>query len=89
MNPNTNRLEPLTEEQREQADKLKKALAYADQTRTDRLLRHDGTPVPEHWSIFKVGDHVVVNNYTFEVAHIGESHLLLEPVGPVVIGGDT
>jgi hypothetical protein len=51
-----------------------------------RLLRPDGSEVPEHWSVFTVGERVVVKNYTFKVAHIGESHLLLEPAGPVLVG---
>jgi hypothetical protein len=49
------------------------------------LLRPDGTPVPKHWTVLTVDQHVVVEGYTFKVAHIGESHLLLEPVGPVVV----
>jgi hypothetical protein len=51
-----------------------------------RLVRPDGTPVPEHWSTFKVGENVVIKNYTFKVAYIGETSILFEPVGPVMIG---
>lgn len=49
------------------------------------LVRPDGTPVPNHWSIYKVGESVVVKDYTWQVVHIGEKHMLLEPVGPVVV----
>ena len=62
-----------------------KARALLDAERS-HLLRPDGSKVPEHWSIFSVGEHVVVNNYTFKVAYIGETSILLEPVGPVLVG---
>lgn len=82
MNPNTNKFERLeiyneTDEKRK-ADSL--VAVYPD------LLRPNGKPVPKHWTVLKVGQDVVVENYTFTVAHIGESHLLLEPKGPVLIG---
>ena len=51
-----------------------------------QLFRPNGKPVPKHWSVFKAGEDVVIKNYTFKVAHIGESHILFEPVGPVMIG---
>lgn len=51
-----------------------------------QLLRADGTPVPEHWSQFTQGEHVIVKNYTFKVGYIGESVLVLEPVGQYIIG---
>lgn len=73
MNPDTNKFEELREPTK-------------DDTFYSRLLRPDGSPVPSHWSIFSVGDHVIVNNYSFKVAHIGEQHLLLEPAGPLIIG---
>jgi len=50
------------------------------------LVRPDGSPVPEGWDVFAIDEHVVIKNYTFKVAHIGEKHILFEPVGPVVIG---
>ena len=53
---------------------------------TGKLLRPDGSEVPKHWSTFKLDEHVVVKGYTFRVAYIGESNILLEPVGPVVVG---
>jgi len=51
------------------------------------LFRPNGKPVPGHWPIFKEGELIEIKNYTFKVAHIGESHMLLEPVGPIIIGG--
>lgn len=87
MNPNTNKFEKLSEK----LSPEKQLTALMDEAETKlksleepRLLRPDGTPVPEHWSTFKVGENVVVNNYTFRVGYVGESTLLLEPVGPVV-----
>ncbi len=86
MNPDTNRFEPLTDEQQEKAnadhlDDLREALGQA----TGRLLRPDGTEVPKHWSTFRLGEDVVIKGYTFRVAYIGEATLLLEPVGPVIV----
>jgi len=88
MNPDTNRFEMLVTESQ------KKSLAEAIQENQDRfaeqavakLMRPDGTPVPKHWSVFRVGEKVVIKDYTFKVAYIGESNILFEPVGPVVIG---
>jgi len=57
-------------------------------TETDsKLFRPDGTPVPSHWSIFKADEIVSVKNYSFKVLCVGEKTLLLEPVGPYLIGG--
>lgn len=52
------------------------------------LVRPDGTPVPKNWSIFKTGEKFDLNGYTFKLAHIGESYIVLEPVGIPVIGGE-
>ena len=51
-----------------------------------QLVRPNGSPVPEHWSVFKIGEEIVIKNYTFKVAYIGESAILFEPVGPVIVG---
>ena len=91
LNPDTNRFEPLHgEEARELTEaltprekRLGRALAAAT---APRLLRPDGTPVPAHWSVYHVGEQVRVKSYTFRVAYIGESTLLLEPVGPALVG---
>ena len=45
------------------------------------LLRPNGEPVPEHWTQFQIGECVVIKNYTFRVAYIGETSILFEPVG--------
>ena len=54
---------------------------------TGILLRPDGSPVPKHWSKFAVGEDVVIKDYTFRVAYIGETSILFEPVGLPVIDG--
>jgi len=54
--------------------------------RRSKLVRPNGEPVPDHWPIFTVGELVTVKNYTFKVAYIGESTLLLEPTGPLLVG---
>lgn len=53
------------------------------------LIRADGSPVPDHWATFKQGEHVVLKNYTFKVGYIGDAVLVLEPVGPYVVGDVT
>lgn len=88
MNPDTNRLESLTMD-----PKLKRALdqeveGLKSAIERQALVRPDGSPVPEHWSIFTVGECVAIKTHTFRVAYIGESTLLLEPIGPVLVGQD-
>lgn len=92
MNPDTNTLEHLmtakeleehSKQLEDKANRLWKAYSGVGEA---QLYRPNGEPVPKHWSVFREGQHVVVENYTFKVAHIGEKHLLLEPVGPVVLG---
>jgi hypothetical protein len=91
MNPDTNKFEPLTDadqlpkEQRAAAQKLLDAIGSLKAGHS-ALLRPDGTPVPKHWSVFTVGERVVIKDYTFKVVYIGESNILFEPVGPVVLG---
>ena len=50
-----------------------------------RLVRPDGTPVPKHWTVFAQGELVAIKDYTFKVAYIGETSILFEPVGPVIL----
>jgi len=80
MNPDTNRFEPLTDaleaEEKECLESIGERLG---------LFRPDGSPVPKHWSVFQVGEQVVIKDYTFEVKYIGETAILFEPVGPVVL----
>ena len=56
-----------------------------DETAFGELLRPNGEPVPKHWSVFTVGETVVIKDYTFKVAHLGEGHILLEPMAPVIV----
>jgi hypothetical protein len=84
MNPDTNRLEALIAEVEESPALA--ALKEQLKTATGRLLRPDGSPVPAHWSTFQIGELVVIKNYTFRVAYIGETAILFEPVGPMVVG---
>jgi len=94
MNPDTNKFEKLTEldiktvsdEEHKEAAFLQEMIYRAStgafkQDFPRVLLRPDGTPVPKHWSVFRVGEKVVIKNYTFKVAYIGESNILFEPVG--------
>jgi len=84
MNPETNKFEVLSSDTKKIADKINE---YNPDTFVKNvLLRPDGSPVPKHWSIFTVGEKYVINDYTFKCAYIGETSILFEPVGPVVIG---
>lgn len=80
MNPDTNMFEELVEADPEQQKEIEDRIA--------QLLRPDGTKVPTHWSVFTVGEHYVINNYTFKCAYIGETSILFEPVAPVILGED-
>lgn len=98
MNPDTNRFEPLTEQPQEpqknqettrrQMQEIQRQLKKADADllqAAGQLIRPDGSPVPRTWSVFQVGETVVIKDYTFRVAYIGETSILFEPVGPVVL----
>lgn len=92
MNPETNKFEELREESKEEVEKRLGHIYEAWSALYDRvqplLVRPDGKPFPSHWPIFSIGDRVVVNSYTFKVAHIGERHLLLEPTGPLIVDSE-
>lgn len=89
MNPDTNRFEQLREAtdgesvtHRQNREALERMLQGAKST----LVRPNGEPVPAHWSTFTVGERVVIKDYTFKVVYIGETNIMFEPVGPVVVG---
>jgi len=90
MNPDTNRLEMLKLASDSGSEAEEKLLDLINQQKKGEfhydLVRPNGKPVPKHWSIFRIGEQVVVKDYTFKVAYVNESGLLLEPVGPVIIG---
>jgi len=54
---------------------------------TKVLLRPNGEPVPPHWCVLTVGETIVIKNYTFKICYIGETSILLEPMGIVEING--
>lgn len=91
MNPATNRFEPLTEPvteevvvtynlTQEQRRRQRQRVKKLDPVLLNVLLRPNGKPVPD-WSIFRVGEDVVVKDYVFRIAYIGETNIVLEPVG--------
>ena len=83
MNPETNHFEPLTAASADLENKLRQQLGD-----TTRLLRPDGSPVPDHWTQFHDNEHVVIKGYTFKVRAVGETYILFEPVGPTLISGE-
>lgn len=55
-----------------------------------KLLRTDGSTVPDHWSTFQIDEYVAIKDYTFKVAYIGETSILFEPIGiPILQHKDT
>ena len=80
VNPDTNRIEELHQE----LDFRKVLQADVDDPSTPlaRLLRPDGSPVPETWTVLKQGELVDIKGYTFRIAYIGETAIMLEPVKP-------
>ena len=50
------------------------------------LVRPNGTPIPKHLSILQVDEKIVIKDYTFKVAYMNDTTLVLEPVGPIIIG---
>ena len=79
MNPETNRFEMLKEDQEQPDPSIEELKRFVRQQ--NQLLRPNGQPVPEHWTQFQIGECVVIKNYTFRVAYIGETSILFEPVG--------
>jgi len=79
MNPKTNKFEKLNIKDLE-------TRGFLGEIEFGLVLRPNGKPVPKHWSIFKVDENYVINNYTFKCKYIGETSILFEPVGPIVIG---
>lgn len=77
MNPETNKFEKLH---------INESLENEFERQVNALLRPNGEPVPKHWSLFQVGEKYVINEYTFECKYVGETSILFEPVGPIVIG---
>ena len=67
MNPLTNKLETLREIVNEGQSKL---------------LRPDGSEIPNHWAVFHVGELVSLKDYTFKIAYMNDGTIVLEPVKP-------
>jgi len=100
MDPNSNRFVPLSiaveggEDEhaalRRKLDQAREALGMPDLLNVpfpaDALVLPDGKPVPKHWSVFTVGEDVVIKGYTFRVAYVGETSILFEPVGLPIVG---
>jgi hypothetical protein len=87
MNPETNKFEKLSEVPKELREAMFKQTNDL-QDKIKKLYRPNGEPVPKHWSIFNVGEEVIVKDYTFKIAYMNETTLILEPVAPVVLDID-
>ncbi len=48
-----------------------------------QLLQPNGEPVPKTWIRFQVGEVVQLKSWSFKVAYINESSIMLEPYGPL------
>lgn len=76
MNPEKNEFEPLTIAKCFEQSKLTPEMLRS------KLVRPNGEPVPEHWSIFTVDELYEINGYTFRCKYIGKTSILFEPVSP-------
>ena len=83
MNPDTNKFEEILEATDEQKQLLKKMTSAVENF---QFVRQDGSPVPVTWSTFQIGEEVAIKGYMFRVGYVGETSILFEPVGPVIIG---
>jgi len=89
MNPKTNKFESLISNQEETNPENRFREFHNMGAQYSTLLRPNGDPVPQHWTQFQVGEHVIIKNYTFKVAYINESTILFEPVGIPNIGKES
>lgn len=88
MNPDTNKFEKLIFERSvSQAEERSFRQQYEGNPAEVTLFRPDGSPVPRHWSVFRVDEDVIIKGYTFTVRYVGETSILFEPKGPIVLGG--
>jgi hypothetical protein len=83
MNPETNKFEFLRDQNEEPgpADTANLGLLRKMVQQQTTLFRPNGEPVPQHWVTFQLGEELVIKDYTFKVAYIGETSILFEPVG--------
>ena len=75
MNPETGCFEALSEIVKKHATEQGAPLLPG------QLVRPNGSPVPEYWSVFKVGEEITIKGHSFRVEYIGETSILFEPVG--------
>lgn len=52
----------------------------------NHLIKPNGTPISHHLTNFRVDEQVVIKDYTYRVACVGDGYLVVEPVGPVILG---
>jgi len=45
------------------------------------------TGPPRHLTNFRVDEQVVIKDYTYRVACVGDGYLVVEPVGPLLVVG--
>lgn len=83
MNQENNRIEPINNTKEEEFKAKLAHLGLKAEDFHNNLLKPDGTPIPKHITIFKEGELIVCKNYTFRVAYMNETTLVLEPVSPL------
>jgi len=89
MDPSTGKFEKLYEGLSEQLlEDHKVALAnhlnleypnLSQEGEKGGLVRANGEPVPRHWPVLRIGQKVVVEGITMNVAYINECTVVLEP----------
>lgn len=51
-----------------------------------KLYQPNGDEVPGHQTVLRVGETVAIKHYTFKVVLVNDCTVVLEPLGPYVIG---
>lgn len=45
------------------------------------LIRPNGEQIPQFWSLFQVGEKVVIKNHVFQIEYVGEDIMLIKSIG--------
>jgi len=86
MNPETNRFEAVHPKDAEYEKQV--AELVSEHNRRMRVMegdfvREDGSPVPENYPVFSVGEEFRLKGYRFKVKEIKPDEITFEPIGPM------
>jgi hypothetical protein len=86
MNPETNRFKavhPKDVEYEKQVAELVSEHNRRLRVMEGDFVREDGSPVPENYPVFSVGEEFRLKGYRFKVKEIKPDEITFEPVGPM------